>query len=363
MADEQGGEKTEEATVKRQQDALDEGRLPRSQEAAVAAAIVGAAVAVKMLAGTSGVALRDLVGSSLATAGTISLDDGSAVLLLREMVWQFAASAGVLILAIIGMTFAVATLQSKGALSTKTLKMHWEKLDPIKNLQRLVSPTQLVETFKALVKVSIVGILVWKIVATALPATASLSQAGPAAIAPWLVLHIGRLLVWVAIAYVAIAGFDYFWQMYQTEKGLRMSKEEVRRENKEEQGDPVIRSARRRFAREVAFGQMLRDVAKASVVVTNPTHIAIAIRYDDVESPIPTVVAMGQDKVAERIKAIAAEAGVPVVENKPVARALHKAAKVGSVIPLELYMAVAEILAYVYRTRAERGSWQGSARG
>ncbi len=362
MAEEQGGERTEEPTAKRQQEAVDEGRIPRSQEASVAAAIVAAAIVVKYLAGSAGVSMRDLVGSSLASAGTLVLDEGSATFLLREMVRRTAAAGGFLLLAVAGTSFAVAALQAKGAVSPKALKLHWEKLDPVKNAKRLLSPAQLVETFKALLKVSVVGVLVWKALALALPATGPLSQAGPAAIAPWLMSHVGRLLVSVGIAYLAVAGLDYFWQRFQNEKSLRMTKDEVRRENKEESGDPVIRSARRRFAREVAFGQMLKDVVTASVVVTNPTHIAVAIRYDDVESPIPTVVAMGQDKVAERIKAIAAEAGVPIVENVPVARALHKSANVGSIIPLELYMAVAEILAYVYRTRAKRGSWSGSAR-
>lgn len=361
MAEDEG-EKTEEATPKRQQEATEEGRIARSQEAGIAAAILAAAAGVKMLADDTGHALRDLLGRSLASAGTITLDEGTAVMIFRDTVTRFAAAGAALLLLIAGATFTVAALQSGGQISGKALKLHWERMDPMKNFQRLASPTQLVETAKALLKVVVVGVIVWKALAASIPSTAALSQAGPGALAPWVADHVGRLLLTIGLAYAAVSAADYFWQRFQLNKSLRMSKEEVKREAKEEQGDPQIRSARRRFAREVAFGQMLKDVSKASVVITNPTHIAVAIQYDDNDAPVPVVLAMGQDKVAERIKEIAAEAGVPLVENVPVARALFKAAKVGSVIPIELYMAVAEILAYVYRTRQQRGNWRGSVR-
>ncbi len=362
MAEDDAGERTEEATPKRQQEAAEEGRVARSQEAGIAAAILAAAAGVKMLADDSGVVLGRFLEQTLRTAGQVSLDEGTAVMLLRETVTRFAGAAAGLILLIAGATFTVAALQSGGQLTPKSLKLHWERIDPTKNLARLVSPTQFVETGKALLKMVLVGILVWKALAASIPSTTVLSQAGPMSLAPWIADHVGRLLLTIGLAYAAVGGADYFWQRFQLEKSLRMTKEEVKREAKEEQGDPFIRSARRRFAREVAFGQMLKDVKKASVVITNPTHIAVAIQYDDEDAPVPVVVAMGQDKVAERIKEIAAEAGVPLVENVPVARALFKSAKVGSVIPIELYMAVAEILAYVYRTRLQRGAWRGSAR-
>ncbi len=360
---EDAGEKTEEATPKRKQEATDEGRIARSQEAGIAAAILAAAAGVKLLADDTGITLRDLLGRGLASAGTITLDAGTATALLIDAVDRLAAAGAALLLLIAGATFTVAALQSGGQISGKALKLHWERMDPLKNLKRLVSPTQAIETLKAMLKVTIVGILVWKALSGSIPSTAALAQAGPGALAPWIADHVGRLLLTIGLAYAAVGGGDYFWQRFQLDKSLRMSKEEVRREAKEEQGDPQIRSARRRLARERAFGQMLKNVSKASVVITNPTHIAVAIQYDDTDAPVPVVIAMGQDKVAERIKALAADAGVPIVENVPVARALFKAAKVGSVIPIELYMAVAEILAYVYRTRTQRGAWRGSARG
>lgn len=355
-------ERTEEATPKRQQEAADEGRVARSQEAAIAAAILAAAAGVKMMADDTGVVLGQFLQQMLRASGEVVLDEGSAVMILRETTVRFAMAAAGLILIIAGSTFAIAVAQSGLRFTPKALKLHWERINPVSNAKRLLSWTQLVETAKALLKVSVVGAIIWKLLGAAIPSTAALAQAGPAAIAPWVADHVGRMLLTIGLAYAAVGGADYFWQRFQLAKSLRMSKDEVKREAKEEQGDPIIRSARRRFAREVAFGQMLKDVKKASVVITNPTHIAVAIQYDDEEAPVPVVIAMGQDKLAQRIKEIAKEAGVPMVENVPVARALHKSAKVGSVIPIELYMAVAEILAYVYRTRATRGAWRGSVR-
>jgi flagellar biosynthetic protein FlhB len=135
-----------------------------------------------------------------------------------------------------------------------------------------------------------------------------------------------------------------------------MTKEEVKQEMKQNDGDPHIKQRRRAIARSYARRQMMKDVPKADVVITNPTHIAIAIKYDPNIAPAPIVLAIGQRKVAERIKAIAKEAGVPMVENRPLARALLKTAKVGTLIPFELYMAVAEVLAFVLRTRGRLGA-------
>ena len=169
-----------------------------------------------------------------------------------------------------------------------------------------------------------------------------------------------RMLATAGGAYLALAGGDYLWQWWEHEKSLRMTKEEVRLEYKQNDGDPQIKQRRRQVARSYARRQMMKDVPKADVVIINPTHIAIAIKYDPTVAPAPIVLAIGQRKIAERLKAIAREAGVPMVENRPLARALLKTARVGTLIPYDLYMAVAEILAFVIKTRGTRGSWEGS---
>ena len=148
---------------------------------------------------------------------------------------------------------------------------------------------------------------------------------------------------------------DYAFEVYRYEKSLRMTKQEVLREHKESEGDPLVKSRIRSLQRATSRKRMLRDVSKADVVITNPTHIAVALKYNAGENSAPLVLAMGERKLAERIKALAARAGVPMVENRPLAHALLATAKVGQQIPASLYAAVAEVLAYVYRIRRGNG--------
>jgi flagellar biosynthetic protein FlhB len=160
------------------------------------------------------------------------------------------------------------------------------------------------------------------------------------------------------IAYLGLALADYLWQYWQYVKELRMTKEEVKQEHKNSEGDPHLKQRMRAVARSMARRQMFRDVPKADVVIVNPTHRAIALQYDALQAPAPFVLAMGERKVAERIKKIALDHGIPVIENKPLAIALLSSARVGMMIPPELYLAVAEVLAFVIRQRRARdGAW------
>jgi len=158
------------------------------------------------------------------------------------------------------------------------------------------------------------------------------------------------------LSYLGLALADYLWQYWQYTQQLRMTKEEVKQEMKNAEGDPLVKQRMRSMARNNARRQMFRDVPKADVVIANPTHRAIALQYDPTVAPAPIVLAMGERKVAERIKQIAFAHGVPVVENRPLAIALIKYARIGTMIPAELYVAVAEILAFVIRQRNERAS-------
>jgi flagellar biosynthetic protein FlhB len=170
-----------------------------------------------------------------------------------------------------------------------------------------------------------------------------------------------RLLLGAGLAYLLLALADYAYQIWRHEKNLKMSKEEIKRELKDSEGDQILKIRRRTMARSMARRRMLLSVSDADVVVTNPTHIAVALKYDPELAPAPMVLAMGARKVAEQIKRVALEHEVPVVENRTLARALYKTAKVGLPIPVELYVAVAEILAWVIKQReAMRPQWKGS---
>jgi flagellar biosynthetic protein FlhB len=188
-----------------------------------------------------------------------------------------------------------------------------------------------------------------------------LGQKSPFALLGFVRIHSARLLLWTGLAYLTLALADYAYQIWQHEKQLKMSKEEVRKELKESEGDQVVKVRRRTMARQMVRRRMLLAVSEADVVVTNPTHIAVALKYDPDVADAPMVLAMGERKLAQRIKELARENGIPTVENRPLARALLATAKVGHPIPVELFMAVAEILAWVYRQASYQPSGQPSS--
>jgi len=162
--------------------------------------------------------------------------------------------------------------------------------------------------------------------------------------------------------FLALAGADYAWQKWSTNESLKMTKQEVKDEARSSEGDPEVKGRRRQIARDRLRRMMFANVRKADVVIVNPTHIAIAIKYDPNVAPAPYIVALGQRKIALRIKELAFQHGVPVIENKPLARALIASAKVGTMIPVEMYLAVAEVLAFVLKQRQRYGSkWRGTA--
>ncbi|HYD52452.1 MAG TPA: EscU/YscU/HrcU family type III secretion system export apparatus switch protein [Gemmatimonadaceae bacterium] len=360
MADDM--ERTEEATPRRREQAQEEGRFAKSQELAVAATLLGSALVLTSVMPLLGVALRDLMGGSLASLHAVTpTPDGIAALVRLSAGKTMAATAAVLAsLAATGIALSI--LQAKGTFSLKPLEPKFERIDPLKNAKNLLSTRQLVELVKSLAKLALVGAAVYASLRRAMPDAAALAQQEPIGLVHFVQRNAVRLLLTAGGAYLVLAVADYLWQWWQFEKGLRMSKEEVKQEHKESEGDPHIKQRRKTIARQYARRQMLQDVQSADVVVVNPVHIAVAIRYDPTSAPAPVVVAMGKLLLAERIKELAAAAGVPIVENRPVARALIKSARVGTIIPVELYVAVAEILAFVIRSRATRGSWAGSAR-
>ena len=215
---------------------------------------------------------------------------------------------------------------------------------------------------KSLGKLAIIGGAVYASIKAALPDAIALSQESQIGFLYVVKRYSVRMFATAGAAYLALAAGDYIWQWWQHEKSLRMTKDEIKQEMKQNDGDPHVKQRRRSIARSYARRQMMKDVPNADVVIVNPTHIAIAIKYDPNVASAPYVLAIGMNKVAERIKAIAYDAGVPMVENKPLARALLKTAKVGTLIPYELYMAVAEVLAFVLRTRGRLGAPQLSVR-
>lgn len=347
------GEKTEQATPHRRQEAREKGQVARSNDLSVALTLMGSVILLHLTGGALLHALAlltrkrlDSLASELTTPETIRFLYGESLLFI------FSAAApllfGVLVIGIGGNL-----LQTGFIWTAEPLKPDISRLDPIKGLGRLLSKRGLVRLLVSVFKVVLIAAIAWVTIAEKLASTAALVSLSPVDI----IAFGGRLVIVmgyrVAAVLLLLALVDYGFQRWQYEKDLMMTKQELRDELKRMEGDPLTRERRRRMQREIATQRMMQNVPRADVVITNPTELAIAIEYEPDGMEAPSCLAKGAGHVAERIREIAAGAGVPIVENKPVARLLYRKVEVGLEIPVELYQAVAEILAYVYRMKGK----------
>jgi flagellar biosynthetic protein FlhB len=259
-------------------------------------------------------------------------------------------------LAFLAAPIVAAALQNGIVFSSEAVQPKFEKVSPLAGFKRLVSAQTLVELLKSLLKVGLVGAalawLLWPerdavVAASGLEAGPLLSYLGDLAF---------RMLAVLTVLAAAIAGADYGWQWFSFMRKMRMTKEEVKEEHKQNEGDPHIKQKRRAIQIERSRRRMMADVPKATVVLMNPTHYAVALRFVAGETPAPEVVAKGVDALALKIRAVAEASKVPVIENPPLARTLHAACEIGEFIPQEHYQAVAEVISYVLRlSEQQRG--------
>jgi flagellar biosynthetic protein FlhB len=269
---------------------------------------------------------------------------------------MFVIKKGVLVagplLGILAVMSIMASVVQTGLLNNEeALEFKPERLNPLEGFKRIFSMRAVVEGLKSVMKIVLVAAVVMVLVkdhAVKVPALVSLSI-------NQLMIFTGdltvRLLGGVGVFMGVIAAADYFFQRWDLEKQMRMTKEEVKQEHKSREGDPLIKARIRRIQREMANKRMMSDVPKADVIITNPTHIACAIQYDPKTMPAPRLVAKGAGAIAEKIKEIARKNNIPVMENKPLARTIFKTMKIGQVIPRELFTAVAQVLSYVYKLK------------
>lgn len=349
MANDDGQERTEAATQKRRDEARREGRIPRSQELSSATLLLAGSGALAM---TGGAALATQSIQMLAY-GTMQLTARPATTsdmtrLLQQMGQSALMALLPFLIAVGGITLLVNAIQARGTVSVEPVQPKLSHINPVAGFKRLVSVEALFSVLKALLKLIIIGFVAWMVFRRAWPQILSTSGAAvPQIMGVTRSLAI-RLSLFVGLAFLVVAAIDYGFQVWQYEKSLKMTKQEVTQEHRESEGDPAIKGRIRQLQRQMARKRMMSKVATADVVVTNPTHIAVALKYDPLVSAAPIVVAMGERLVAQRIKDIAHKAGVPVIENKPLARALFAGAKIGGAVPPALYIAVAEVIAFVF---------------
>ncbi len=345
-------ERTESPSQRRRDEAKREGRVPRSQELS-GSVILLAGMLTLGLAGGSRIAAHavDLVRQNAGWLRAEPLSVAGASETLRAVAFSTLTAMAPFILAVTALGLGVNLVQARGVLSLEPLAPQWSRISPIAGIGRLFSVESLFNLLKSMLKIGILGYAAYAVIRRAFPEILALGTVGPREVLG-VVRSLGlRLALMSGLVFLALALLDYGFQVWEYEKGLRMTKSDIMREYKETEGDPMVKSRIRSLQRSMARKRMLGKVATADVVVTNPTHLAVALKYDPLVALAPIVVAMGERLLAERIKKIAFGAGIPVVENKPLAQALFATAKVGAVIPPALYVAVAEIIAFVFRRK------------
>jgi flagellar biosynthetic protein FlhB len=354
LDDPSGQERTEQPSARRREEARARGQVVKSPDLS-AAILLLAGLGVWAMAGPRLMAdAIELVRASLSVSPRVALTAdglGDVVLpVLRGGAWL----AAPLLLVPAAIAIGSQLAQTRGALAWRALAPDWSRLSPARALGRMFGLAGLVELIKATAKLAAIGTVAAFTLREHWPLLAGLGETGVGAVPAALGRVLGRLWLEITLAYLAVAALDYGWQWWRHERGLRMTREEVREETRQTEGNPLLRSRLRSVHRLLVSRKMLAEVKRADVVVRNPTHVAVAMRYEGGRMRAPRVVAKGADHMALRIIDIARKHAVPVIENPPLARTLFALVKVGAEIPAQLYRAVAEILAQVYAIRGVR---------
>lgn len=354
MAEEQSN-RTEQATAKHKAEARKKGQVAVSREVPTAAVLLGG---IAMLYGLSGLAttkLAELMREWLSLAVGVGTHQRIGPETFQEIMMKFGLDTLGLVLPLLGcitLVGASSYLVQTGFLwNSEALSADLNRLNPITGLGRIFSIRSVAELIKSVLKITVIawaGVMAIRHDLDVLPQLVQYDLAGILGITGSLAF---RMALWITLTVAVIAVADYGYQRFEWERNLRMSKQEVKQEHRETEGDPLLKSRVRSLQREMARNRMMAAVPKADVVITNPTHLAVALKYDSGAMAAPVVVAKGAGYIAERIKKVAAEHGVMVIENKFVARTLFKLVEIGHEVPNDLYRAVAEILALVYRAK------------
>ena len=351
MAEESFQEKTEQATPKRREEARQKGQVARSNELSSVAILLTGFLSMASLGAYMYDHLRDFTMHILLNSFTVELN----IITIRSHVISWVASFGKIVapmvVLLIAAALAVNYAQVGVLFAGKPLEPKFNRISPMSGIKRIFSSRGLVELGKGLFKIGAVAYITYLTIDAETDRIVSLIDMEVGQIfglSGGIILSLGFR---ISLLLLVMAILDYSFQRYDYEKNLRMTRQEVREEVKQQEGDPQIRSRIRTLQREMSQQRMMGDVGQADVVVTNPTHIAVALRYNAEEMEAPAVLAKGQRLVAEKIKELARQAGVPLVENKPLARALFKAVQIGEEVPEELFKAVAEVLAFVFQLR------------
>ena len=349
MAEQNGQEKTEQPTSKRRSDARKEGNVFQSKEISTVVILVGVFSIIRITIPSIYREAREYlywVYDGMARAPEDMLN--RRLVLVTVLTFLKCALPLLLVALILGIISHGA--QTRFNVAFKALKPKFSKLNPIKGMKKFFSLKNIVEVLKSLIKIVLLFILLYNILVSDMIGMAKMTDMGVLNSATYMLSMIFDLVMKVCIAFTVVAFFDFLYQRWQYEKDLKMTKQEVKEEYKQTEGNPEIKGRIRRIQRQMAMSRMIQQVPEADVIIRNPTHFAVAIKYDPEKHGAPVVLAKGQDELALRIIKTGEEHGVFIVENRPLARALYASCELDREIPAEFYGAVAEVLVYIYRT-------------
>lgn len=344
-------ERTEQATSKRREEAREKGQVARSQEVVSVGILVASLIFFYFGGSTLLLKTMNVMTAGFRNVYREDLTPDSTSLIMTNYILQgfwilFPLLMTVFLAAVLGNV-----LQFGFMITTESLQPKIDKISPAKGFQRLFSLRSVMELFKGILKIAIIGGVAYLIIRSEFDNLIPLADQSLWGMFAYIGGVCFKILLATTVVLVFLAALDYAYQRWEYEKSIRMTKQEIKDEFKNTEGDPMIKARIRRIQREMARKRMMAEVPKATVVVTNPTHLAVAIRYEPSGMSAPIVVAKGADFIAEKIRNIAEENDIPLVENKPLAQVLYKIVKVNQMVPESLYRAVAEVLAFVYEKK------------
>lgn len=340
-------ERTEQATAKRRSDFREKGQVAQSKEVHTAALMTGTLLLWTFYAPLFWSTLSDILAGLWNIAGEFDITPVSVVMLLGQLLQQVALLLAPILLLTLIIGFLSSYLQIGWLFTAKPMTPDLTKFNPVTGMSRLFSKRSVIEVVKSLLKVLLVGVVAYKVILSEFDQALDLVSMDVRDAVGFLARVAARIMLRVCGIMILLGLIDFLYVRWEMEEKMKMTKQEQKEEHKESEGDPQIKSRIRSLQLQAARRRMLAEVPKADVIITNPTHLSVALAYDRSRMQAPQIVAKGADAVAMRIREIAREHKVPLVENKPVARALFKI-ELGREVPEEMFQAVAEILAYVY---------------
>jgi len=352
-------EKTEPATPHRRQEARKKGQVARSSDLNAAIVLLAIIMLIYVLRDYLGVNITGYVNHILSKEMTSTINSDQIFDIYRLMLYLcFKIMAPIFVIAIL-FGLAANFLQVGFMFASEAVKPKLSNIDPIEGLKKIFSKRALFDFLKTLLKILVIGLVVYYLAKNNLPTLLQLINMDPVRTVDYLEKIIYKICITACLAFLIIAALDFAYQKWQFDQTLKMSKDEIKKEMKQTEGDPLIKAKLREKQRLIAMRRMMQSVPEATVVITNPTHLAVALKYDDKVMQAPQIIAKGAGHIAVRIKEKAVENKIPIYEDKPLARSLYKGSEIGDYVPVELYHAVASVLAAIYSLKRNRGAGNG----